>query len=69
MKEEGITFVTNTNVGKDVKAAKLLKEYDRIDACLRSQKSKRYQGTGQGRKGHLFCSGFLKSNHKEPPGF
>ncbi len=25
MKEEGITFVTNTNVGKDVKAAKLLK--------------------------------------------
>ena len=30
MKEEGITFVTNTNVGKDVKAAKLLKEYDRV---------------------------------------
>ena len=30
MKEEGITFVTNTNVGKDVKAAKMLKEYDRV---------------------------------------
>lgn len=30
MKEEGITFVTGTNVGKDVKASKLLKEYDRV---------------------------------------
>ena len=26
MKEEGITFVTNTNVGKDVKAAKTVKK-------------------------------------------
>ncbi len=30
MKEEGIEFITGVNVGKDVKAAKLQKEYDRI---------------------------------------
>jgi glutamate synthase (NADPH/NADH) small chain len=30
MKEEGVEFVTSANVGKDVKAAKLLKDYDRI---------------------------------------
>ena len=30
MKEEGITFVTGANVGKDIKAAKLMKEYDRV---------------------------------------
>ena len=30
MKEEGVEFVTSVNVGKDVKAAKLLKDYDRV---------------------------------------
>ena len=30
-------FVTGVNVGKDVKAAKLMKEYDRGGTCLRSQ--------------------------------
>ena len=28
MKEEGVEFVTSVNVGKDVKAAKLLKDYE-----------------------------------------
>ena len=30
MKEEGVEFITGVNVGKDVKAAKLLKDYDRV---------------------------------------
>ncbi len=33
MKEEGVTFVTNCNVGVDVKAEQLLKEYDRVVLC------------------------------------
>ena len=34
-----------------------------------SQKSKRYQGTGQRCERYLFCSGFLESYHKKPFGF
>ena len=30
MKEEGVTFITNCNVGVDVKPEQLLKEYDRV---------------------------------------
>ena len=30
MEAEGVTFVTGANVGKDIKPAKLLKEYDRV---------------------------------------
>ena len=63
MKEEGITFVTGTNVGKDVKASKLLKEYDRVIlAC--GAKNPRHQGTGTGRQGNLFRRGFFKSNDR-----
>ena len=31
MEEEGITFVTNCNIGKDKKASSILKEFDRVD--------------------------------------
>ena len=30
MKEEGVEFITGVNVGKDIKPAKLLKDYDRV---------------------------------------
>ena len=30
MKEEGIHFVTNTNVGKDIKPEQLKKDYDAV---------------------------------------
>lgn len=30
MKQEGVTFLTGVDVGKDIKAAKLLKDYDRV---------------------------------------
>ena len=33
MEEEGVTFVTNADVGADVSAAELLKEYDRVLLC------------------------------------
>ena len=33
MEEEGITFVTGCNIGKDRKASELLKEFDRVILC------------------------------------
>ena len=69
MNEEGINFVTGVNVGKDVKATKLLKEYDCCGTCLRCQKSARYQCTGQRCKRYLFCSGFSCTDHKKSVGF
>ena len=48
----------NTNVGKDIKAEELLKQYDRVDACLRCIQSERYQSSGKRSKRNLFCSRF-----------
>ena len=36
MEEEGVTFVTNSNVGQEIKADKLLKEFDRVVLCCGS---------------------------------
>ena len=33
MKEEGVRFITSCNVGVDVKADQLLKEYDKVILC------------------------------------
>ena len=48
MKEEGITFVTGTNVGKDVKACQAVKGVRPCDFSVRRQESERHQGTGHG---------------------
>ncbi len=34
MEEEGVKFVLNTNVGKDITAEELLKKYDRVNPCM-----------------------------------
>ena len=34
MEEEGVKFVTNVNVGKDIKAEELLKQFDRVILAL-----------------------------------
>ncbi len=69
MKEEGITFVTGTNVGKDVKAAKLLKEYDRVILACGATNPRDIKAPGRDARGNLFRRGFFKSNDEEPPGF
>ena len=66
MKEEGVEFITNANVGKDIKPAKLLKEYDRVILSLWSNESKKHQSSGQRCRRHLLCSRFLKGNYQEP---
>ncbi len=64
MEEEGITFVTNCNVGKDKKAAALLKEYDRILLCCGASNPRDIKVPGRDASGIFFAVDFLKSTTK-----
>ena len=64
MKEEGITFVTGTNVGKDVKASKLLKEYDRVILECGAKNPRDIKAPGRDAKGIYFAVDFLKATTK-----
>lgn len=64
MEEEGVTFVTGTNVGKDVKAAKLLKEYDRIILACGAARPRDIKAPGRDAEGIYFAVDFLAANTK-----
>ena len=64
MKAEGITFVTGTNVGKDVKASKLLKEYDRVILACGAKNPRDIKAPGRDAKGIYFAVDFLKATTK-----
>lgn len=64
MKEEGVTFVTEVNVGKDKKAAQLLKEYDRVVLCCGSSNPRDINAPGRDAKGIYFAVDFLSQNTK-----
>ena len=64
MEEEGVTFLTGVDVGKDVKAAKLLKEYDRIVLACGASNPRDIQAPGRDAKGIYFAVDFLKANTK-----
>lgn len=74
MRKEGVEFVTNTDVGKDLKAAKLLKEYDRIVLACGAKKPRDIQAPGRDAKGIYFAVDYLAgvtkslldSGRKEP---
>ncbi len=61
MKEEGVTFVTNTDIGKDVKAAKLLKEYDRVVLACGAKNPRDIHAPGRDAKGIYFAVDYLSS--------
>ena len=42
--KEGITFTTNTEVGKNYPAEKLLKEFDAVVICTRGDEGTRFAG-------------------------
>ena len=65
MEEEGVEFRTGVNVGMDLKAKDLLKEFDRVVLCLRCIESERYQGARKRCGRNLFCSRFPESYYKE----
>lgn len=64
MEEEGIEFRVNCNVGKDVKSAQLLKEYDRIVLACGASHPRDIKAPGRDADGIYFAVDFLKSTTK-----
>lgn len=64
MKAEGVEFRTNVNVGKDVKASQLLKEYDRVILACGASNPRDIKVPGRDANGIYFAVDFLKSTTK-----
>ncbi len=64
MKEEGIEFLTNADVGKNQKAKDLLKEYDRIILACGASNPRDLNVPGRDAQGIYFAVDFLKSTTK-----
>ncbi len=64
MEAEGITFVTNANIGENVKADQLLKEYDAIVLACGASNPRDIQAPGRDAKGIYFAVDFLKATTK-----
>ena len=64
MEEEGVSFVTNSDIGKSVKAEKLLKEFDRVVLACGSSNPRDINAPGRDAKGIYFAVDFLTRNTK-----
>ncbi len=64
MKEEGVEFVTGADVGKNLKAAKLLEEYDRVVLACGAKKPRDIKVPGRDAKGIYFAVDFLAATTK-----
>ncbi|MCD7772762.1 MAG: glutamate synthase subunit beta, partial [Ruminococcus sp.] len=64
MKEEGVEFVTGADVGNNVKAADLLKEYDRIILACGASNPRDIKAEGRDADGIYFAVDFLTSTTK-----
>ena len=64
MKEEGITFVTNADIGTSYKASKLLKEYDCVILACGASNPRDIKAPGRDAKGIYFAVDFLKKTTK-----
>lgn len=64
MKEEGVEFKTNVNVGKDVKASEFLKNYDRVILACGASHPRDITVEGRDANGIYFAVDFLKSTTK-----
>ena len=62
--KEGVTFLTNTEVGKNYPAAKLLNEFDAIVLCTGATKPRDLPIEGRQLKGVHFAMEFLTANTK-----
>ena len=62
--EEGIQFVTNTEVGRDYPAEGLLKEFDAVVLCGGATKPRDLPIPGRDLKGIHFAMDFLRANTK-----
>lgn len=64
MKAEGVEFKTSVNVGKDVKASQILKEYDRVILACGASNPRDIKVPGRDANGIYFAVDFLKSTTK-----
>ncbi len=64
MEAEGVTFVTGVDVGRDMKADKLLKEFDRVVLACGSSNPRDINALGRDARGIYFAVDFLKANTK-----
>ncbi|MBI3853410.1 MAG: glutamate synthase subunit beta [Verrucomicrobia bacterium] len=62
LEQEGIKFVTNTEVGKNYPADKLLKEFDAVVLCTGATKPRDLPIEGRNLKGIHFAMEFLQAN-------
>jgi glutamate synthase (NADPH/NADH) small chain len=64
MEEEGIVFRTGCNVGKEIKAAELLKNYDKVVLACGASNPRDIKVPGRDAEGIYFAVDFLKSTTK-----
>ncbi|MCX7715562.1 MAG: glutamate synthase subunit beta [Clostridia bacterium] len=64
MEQEGVTFVLNTEVGKDYSAAKLVNDFDAVVLCCGSTVPRPLAVEGNNLNGVYFAMDFLKANTK-----
>ncbi len=65
MKEGGIEFKCNVNVGVDITGEELLKEYDRVILCCGASNPRDLSGEGRDAKGIYFAVDFLREVSKK----
>ncbi len=64
MEEEGVKFVTNTEIGKDIKAKELSAEYDAICIAIGSQVPRNLPVEGRELKGVYYAMEYLTMQNK-----
>ena len=64
MEEEGVVFKTGVDVGKDITAKELQKDFDRIVLCCGASNPRDIKVTGRDANGIYFAVDFLKSTTK-----
>ncbi len=64
MEEEGIAFITDANVGENVDADELKKEYDAVVLCCGASNPRDISAPGREAKGIYFAVDFLKATTK-----
>ena len=64
MSEEGVIFVTNTDVGKDISKEELLTQFDSIILACGASHPRDIKADGRDAKGIYFAVDFLKSTTK-----
>ncbi len=64
LREEGIEFITNTEIGKDLPSQKLVDDYDAVVICTGATKPRDLPIEGRELKGIHFAMEFLRANTK-----